>query len=131
MDKNWEEQYEDTAKRLELLGDSSAAEDIRTLVSALTDCISERDSKEKKNPRWAPRFLTPKDALDSDLPDKVEFTKEYFPLGVGPGSFDPKLMYAHALTMRASSVGGILPYETKSWVILWLLDHVDWEHLNV
>jgi hypothetical protein len=131
MPEHWSEQYEETAKRMELLGHHEASDDIRTLVDALKQY--EHEEKERLEPPLsAPRFLTTKDVLDSDyFPERVDFPKEYFPADVGPGSFDPRLLYAHALTIRASSVGGMIPYETKCWVILWLLDHVDWHRVKV
>lgn len=128
MDDHWSEQYEETAKRLELLGINDAADDIRVLVDGLKQY---EDENKKHDMQQAPRYLTHQDVLNSNLPQHVELPAEYFGIGVGPGSFDPQLMYLHALAVRNHAFSGMVPYETKSWVVLWLLDHVDWDKLNL
>lgn len=59
----------------------------------------------------------------SNLPEYVEIPIEYYPKGVGPGGFSPQTMYMHALAEQKSLLH---EHVMKSWVILWLLDHVDW-----
>lgn len=73
------------------------------------------------------KYKTIEEIKNSDLPDRIEFAEEYFPEGVGPGSFDPQMLYMFAL---ASNAGRINECVTKSWVILWLLDHVDWQKVS-
>lgn len=65
---------------------------------------------------------------DIELPDHVELPLDYFPLGIGPGGFSPRTMYIHALAQNKSKY--VNEMETKSWVVLWLLDHVDWDKVE-
>lgn len=74
-----------------------------------------------------PKYNTLDELTVSELPIHVEFPQDYFPKGIGPGSFDPQLMYLHAL---ACQQGMIHTIEQKSWVLIWLLDHVDWDNVK-
>ena len=59
-----------------------------------------------------------------NLPDHVEIPIEYYPDGIGPGGFSPSTMRLMAV---AYNRGRIHEMENKSWVIMWLLDNVDWD----
>jgi hypothetical protein len=56
-------------------------------------------------------------------PEYVEIPMSYFPSGVGPGGFAPQVLRASAEAYQRSLIHDM---EVKSWVVLWLLDHVEW-----
>lgn len=64
---------------------------------------------------------------DNEFPDHVDIDMKYYPDGVGPGGFSPATMKARADMFQRGTMhdmDGI-----KSWVIIWLLDHIDWDRV--
>lgn len=141
MDRNndWWQQYEQIANKLEAEASDNApaaldlpaplkgllnvaADDIRTLASGLRQ--HEREEAERLSYSEAPRWKSLEEIKDSILPSRVEYPMGYYPGGIGPGSFDPELMYLHALACQGGMIHTI---EMKSWSVLWLMDYVDWK----
>lgn len=63
---------------------------------------------------------------DKKLPDHVEIDLSYYPENIGPGGFSPSLMKAHALALNKNPIVFEMQ-PLKSWIILWMLDHIDWD----
>lgn len=136
INEHWSEQYEATAKMLEAEANDEtpgrsvgllnrAADDIKTLV----DGLKKREAEEEERLPFSdrPRYSNSEEINVSNLPTHVEYPIGYFPKGIGPGSFDPALMYLSALAYQ----GGMLhEYPMKSWSVLWLLDYVDWDKVR-
>lgn len=130
--EHWSEQYEETAKQLKAEADDAtpgesvgllnrAADDILTLVDGL------KRHEEAVPFSDGPRYESLDDLKKSNLPTHVEFPRNYFPKGIGPGSFDPQMLYLHALALQVSMIHESMQ---KSWMIIWLLDHIDWDKIR-
>lgn len=63
--------------------------------------------------------------IEENIPGYLEIPRGYYPSGIGPGGFSPQTLYASALAYQS---GYIHDMEIKSWVVLWLLDHMDWDN---
>jgi hypothetical protein len=63
------------------------------------------------------------------LPDHVDIDISYYPPGIGPGGFSPVVMREHAAAYNRLEFGAH-EVQSKTWVILWLLDHVDWDKVT-
>lgn len=71
--------------------------------------------------------MTMTEIIIDNLPDHVDIDMRYYPDGVGPGGFSPVVLKAHVdmcQLARIHEMDGI-----KSWIVLWLLDHIDWDRI--